>query len=99
MRGLKSTRPDLVNLQELGHSGLGREMYGLTISKDRKPAKKGKGQALRGGAKLGFVILGAQHAREVRILLVIVPFAELLCAHTRHTSGSRHPPRSTFHMH
>ena len=69
IRGLQSTRPDLVNLQELGHSALGREMYGLTISRgrDRKPRKKENSQRLRNHAKLGFVILGAQHAREVRI--------------------------------
>ena len=67
MRELQSIRPDLVKLHELGHSGLGREMYGLTISKDKKSARRGNGQALRNRAKLGFVILGAQHAREVRI--------------------------------
>ncbi|KAG7095009.1 hypothetical protein E1B28_005803 [Marasmius oreades] len=71
--------PTKVEVVELGHSALGREMYALKLtsgspddrSKDneRKPKppkrdKPGKERELDPNKKLGFVIVGAQHARE-----------------------------------
>jgi hypothetical protein len=74
MRELQSLRPDLVTIQELGHSGLGREMYGLVISnknstRQRRPTKK---DPRTNNDKLAFVLLGAQHAREVSLIRVFL---------------------------
>ncbi|KAF8148038.1 peptidase M14 [Crassisporium funariophilum] len=74
MRQLNSTHANF-RLANLGHTAEGREMLGLTISngpyeeeegKKKKKKKKGKKKTPvgRDGEKLGFVILGAQHARE-----------------------------------
>ncbi|PCH37079.1 hypothetical protein WOLCODRAFT_109553 [Wolfiporia cocos MD-104 SS10] len=49
--------PDLVQLVNLGHSAEGREMFAMKISKYAGGKKKPK-------PKQGFVITGAQHARE-----------------------------------
>lgn len=70
---LVELRPDIVRLVNLGHSGEGREMMGITISTDepafapprRRKGKNRKGQEEEVPPKLGFVVVGAQHAREV----------------------------------
>jgi extracellular matrix protein 14 len=62
IQDITALHPDLVHVANLGHSGEGREMSALKIS--RRP-----GRALRKKKKKGFVITGAQHAREVRYCL------------------------------
>ncbi|KAL9709685.1 hypothetical protein Ac2012v2_007425 [Leucoagaricus gongylophorus] len=53
--------PNLVQLHRIGHSAEGREMIAITLSApSTNPTKRG----LPGPGKLGFVIVGAQHARE-----------------------------------
>ncbi|KDR79479.1 hypothetical protein GALMADRAFT_243580 [Galerina marginata CBS 339.88] len=62
------TYPNITRLENLGHSAEGREMVGLTISSGPavvdKKSKKKKPRTPRDIEKLGFVIVGAQHARE-----------------------------------
>ena len=71
---LVTTYPNVTRLTNLGHSAEGREMFALTISsgeyknakkKKKKKEKERKGRTPRESEKLGFVIVGAQHAREV----------------------------------
>lgn len=57
IREIAEQYPDLVSIQDLGHSALGREMVGLKVS---KPSDTG-------AMKPAFVIAGASHAREVCI--------------------------------
>ncbi|KAF8066532.1 peptidase M14 [Lyophyllum atratum] len=76
IRELEELHPDLVQVNSLGHSGTGREMLGLTISKGRNATSEDKGPRQQGkkkkkperhpedDEKLAFVIIGAQHARE-----------------------------------
>ena len=52
---LAESFPELVTVIKLGHSAEARELFGLKLSKNAA----GKG-------RMGFVINGAQHAREVR---------------------------------
>lgn len=62
---LAAMYPDVVKVKKLGHSGLGREMLSLSISKDNDPSRRrGKGVSPKSTEKLAFVIMGAQHARE-----------------------------------
>ncbi|PPR04132.1 hypothetical protein CVT26_001324 [Gymnopilus dilepis] len=70
---LVATYPNVTRLTNLGHSAEGREMFALTISsgeyknakkKKKKKEKERKGRTPRESEKLGFVIVGAQHARE-----------------------------------
>ncbi|KAI0746824.1 hypothetical protein C8Q80DRAFT_1104791 [Daedaleopsis nitida] len=62
MEDLAVTHPTLVELVQLGHSGEGREMVGLKISKDSSSSlHNGRSSSVK---KTGFVITGAQHARE-----------------------------------
>ena len=75
LRLLSKLHPNTTRLTNLGHTGQGREMIALTISTterqdetQRMTAKKGKKRK----NKLGFVIVGAQHAREVRSFLSIL---------------------------
>jgi len=78
LRLLLELHPNTTRLTNLGHTGQGREMTALTISTTQVRAKtqrmtgkkRKKGKKNRG--KLGFVIVGAQHAREVR------PFPSIL---------------------
>ncbi len=56
--------PDNVELVRIGHSSENREMFVLEISKD----KGLRGRPLSMKKKTGFIISGAQHAREVRWL-------------------------------
>lgn len=68
--------PNTTRIHRLGHSGQGRELIAMTISKvaeesQRKTRKLRKTKTkLSAEEKLGFVIMGAQHAREVRFLPV-----------------------------
>ncbi|KAF8901460.1 peptidase M14 [Gymnopilus junonius] len=63
--------PNTTRLSNIGHSADGKEMTALTISSGeykggdkKKKGKEKKGRAPRANEKLGFVIIGAQHARE-----------------------------------
>ncbi|KAI0321427.1 hypothetical protein OF83DRAFT_1099774 [Amylostereum chailletii] len=62
--------PDKVKVVPLGHSGEGREMYALEISSRAKGHSGSHDSKVQGtdtsaaAAPLGFVISGAQHARE-----------------------------------
>lgn len=79
IKQLAATYPNITRLVNLGLSAEGREMNGLTIStgsynegdedeesggRRKKKAPK-KTPVAHDGEKLGFVIVGAQHAREV----------------------------------
>ena len=78
MQELVDAHPETARLINLGRSAEGRDILGLTISigdddeseefngekKKRKKKKKKKGPRKQ-KEKLGFVIQGAQHAREV----------------------------------
>ncbi|KAF9044289.1 hypothetical protein BJ165DRAFT_1528848 [Panaeolus papilionaceus] len=73
---LADSHPKFTRLINLGHSAEGREMLGLTISsgdyeeeEDKKKKEDRKKPRPRTpiaheGQKLGFIVLGAQHARE-----------------------------------
>lgn len=56
LRSLAQTFPNYVKLKHVGHSFLGRRILSVKISSPEPAGKKGR---------QGFVILGAQHAREV----------------------------------
>lgn len=56
--------PDQARLVPIGHSSEHREMFALEITANQTSFKK----------KTGFIITGAQHAREVCILLFLVQF-------------------------
>ena len=63
--GLVDEYPDLIELVSIGRTAEQREMTVLKISDDEKSAPDGKNRAsLR--RKGAVVIVGAQHAREVR---------------------------------
>ena len=61
MEDLSSSYPSLVQLVNLGHSAEGSEMVAMKISKDTSSL----GSHSSNTKKSGFVITGAQHAREV----------------------------------
>jgi len=70
LNGLVAFYPNTTQVHKLGHSGEGREMVGITISKGaelEKTMQKKKNHP-RPYTKPSFVIIGAQHAREVRFL-------------------------------
>lgn len=78
LRQLLELHPNTTRLTNLGHTGQGREMMALTISTtelqgetQRMTAKKKK-KGKKNRNKLGFVIVGAQHAREVRSFLSLL---------------------------
>ncbi|KAH8078719.1 peptidase M14 [Cristinia sonorae] len=52
--------PDLISRTNIGHTSEGREMHALTISRPKANLVKGSEYA----KKTGFVVTGAQHARE-----------------------------------
>jgi len=59
---------NIVELHKIGHSAEGREMTAITLSASSiEPTQRGRPRP----GKLGFVIVGAQHAREVRIFLFV----------------------------
>ncbi|KAI0070746.1 hypothetical protein K474DRAFT_1631397 [Panus rudis PR-1116 ss-1] len=55
--------PDLVTPVNIGHSAEGREMYALQITKS-KQVKRQHASQHDNARKIGFVLMGAQHARE-----------------------------------
>jgi len=58
---------NIVKLHKIGHSAEGREMTAITLSTSSiDPTERGRPRS----GKLGFVIVGTQHAREVRTFLV-----------------------------
>ncbi|KAL7284162.1 hypothetical protein ACG7TL_001444 [Trametes sanguinea] len=61
MQEMASAYPNLVELTNLGHSSEGREMLAMQISKGDPELRNSEGTAAK---KTGFVITGAQHARE-----------------------------------
>ncbi|KAG7440202.1 peptidase M14 [Guyanagaster necrorhizus] len=62
---LAAEHPSTVSVIHLGHSGEGREMRGLKISSGSTGVKKtGYRKGVDPSQKLGFVVAGAQHARE-----------------------------------
>jgi len=74
MQDLADTHPETVRLINFGQSAEGRDILGLTIStgdddeseEEKGEKRKKKKKILRKQReKLGFVIQGAQHAREV----------------------------------
>ena len=65
MGDLAAAHPTLVELVELGHSGEGREMLAMKLSSTHVVARGHKGTGEAKKEKAGFVITGAQHAREV----------------------------------
>ena len=79
IKQLAATYPNITRLVTLGLSAEGREIHGLTIStgsynggeedegSGRKKKSPKKTPIAHDGEKLGFVIVGAQHAREVRM--------------------------------
>lgn len=64
MQELAELHPNIVKLHNIGHSGQGREMLAMTFS---TPLINSTLRPQPGPGKLGFVIGGAQHAREVRV--------------------------------
>lgn len=63
---LVELHPNLVTRTNIGHSSEGREMYALTISRPKANGTNTSGYARR----VGFVLTGAQHAREVSSLVL-----------------------------
>ncbi|KAH9849312.1 hypothetical protein C2E23DRAFT_839677 [Lenzites betulinus] len=62
MQTMASTHPHLVELINLGHTAEQREMIGMRISKgDEELRRSGRDSVSK---RVGFVITGAQHARE-----------------------------------
>ena len=60
---------NVVKLHRIGHSAEGREMTAITLSTSSINSTE-RGHPRSG--KLGFVIVGTQHAREVRTFLYLV---------------------------
>lgn len=67
MNDLEKRYPEIVESIKVGVSGEGRQLTGVKIGKSAKVKAHGKvgkkGKKTQG--KMGFVITGAQHAREV----------------------------------
>ncbi|KAI9063593.1 hypothetical protein FKP32DRAFT_1611733 [Trametes sanguinea] len=61
MQEMASAYPNLVELINLGHTSEAREMLAMRISRGDSELRKSVGAAAK---KTGFVITGAQHARE-----------------------------------
>ncbi|KAG5644428.1 hypothetical protein DXG03_008523 [Asterophora parasitica] len=81
IRELADLHPNVVQVNNLGHSGMGRELLSLSISKGLVAAseeqigleeKKKRKKQQPEGERLAFVIIGAQHAREVCLLRRLV---------------------------
>ena len=62
VREILDLYPDQVEVVQIGHSAQHREMFALEITKSKALRKRELGSK----KKNGFVITGAQHAREVR---------------------------------
>ncbi|KAH8110918.1 hypothetical protein DFH11DRAFT_727843 [Phellopilus nigrolimitatus] len=78
MEHLAALYPDRVTLFELGHSAQGREMFAMRITSGALPNAED-------GPKKGFVITGAQHAREW-----VASAAALYMAHALVSNASEH---------
>ena len=66
MRELADTYPQTASLISIGRSAEGRDIFALTISAEEIVEDFGERKTLgRQREKLGFVIQGAQHVREV----------------------------------
>jgi extracellular matrix protein 14 len=99
MHEIAALHPEIVSVVHLGHSGEGREMLGLTLS--RPPAAESPQNVTKGkygghrkqtlGKKLGFVISGAQHAREW-----VATAASLYLTHALLSNSSE--PHSLSHL-
>jgi hypothetical protein len=83
---------DLAQLVRLGTTSEGRIIWGIRVSRPPRPRP---GPPRQGGDnKLGMVISGGQHAREVgRLLLSLLSAAERACR----LSGSRPRPFCLWH--
>jgi len=77
LKQLSSTHSNTTQLKTIGQSSEGKDIFALSISsggyseeddtgKKKRRKKKGKRAIPHEGEKMGFVIIGAQHAREVR---------------------------------
>ncbi|CAL1710857.1 unnamed protein product [Somion occarium] len=67
VQDLRAEYPALVDIVSIGHSAEGREMFAVEISTDNKTQKINGGSRSNhseSAKKLGFVLTGAQHARE-----------------------------------
>ncbi|TDL18656.1 hypothetical protein BD410DRAFT_793044 [Rickenella mellea] len=85
MEDLAALHPDLVKLVNIGHSAEGREMFAISISKPTElgeQKRKGK-EGEKSTGKPGFVVTGAQHAREW-----VATAAALYIAHSLVANGS-----------
>lgn len=91
---LAELHPDLVKLVSIGHSAEGREMIALEVSKDKAFQKRdgGVSGSELNAKKVGFVITGAQHAREVGLVAKYI--ANRTHRETVDRSFCRHVPGS-----
>ncbi|KXN81964.1 Putative metallocarboxypeptidase ECM14 [Leucoagaricus sp. SymC.cos] len=87
MRELASLHPDLVTIHNLGHSAEGREMLAMTLS---TPSSNSTLRRIPGVGKLGFVIVGAQHAREWVATATSLYIAHALVANSSEYRSLRH---------
>ncbi|KAF7292987.1 Zinc carboxypeptidase [Mycena indigotica] len=88
LRKLVELHPQTVSLVELGHTAEGREMLGLKISKVANTTM----------AKLGFVVMGPQHAREWVATSTALHFAHSLLVNSSE-SGSLSYLLDTYDFH
>ncbi|KAF5354182.1 hypothetical protein D9756_006896 [Leucocoprinus leucothites] len=84
---LARLHPDLVRLHNIGHSAEGREMIAMTFS---APSTNSTLRGLPGPGKLGFVIVGAQHAREWVATATSMYIAHALVANSSEPRSLRH---------
>jgi Zinc carboxypeptidase len=86
VRDLSAAYPHQVSIISLGHSGEGREMFALEITSRASAGHKShdqnsqvvfnkKGKQSDAQPRCGFLITGAQHAREVRFSRIIFSFS------------------------
>lgn len=99
MDHLAALYPEHVSLYELGHSAEGREMLAMHIHEGYSEVENidTKRKTRTPNGKKGFVIMGAQHAREVCFVVVLhslLTYFSILILF----SGLLLLPRSTSHM-
>ena len=70
MEEMANVYPTLVQLVNIGHTAEGREMVAMKLSKEVEQSAQMDGAMSSSVKKAGFVITGAQHAREVRRVLL-----------------------------
>ena len=66
MEEMANVYPTLVQLVNIGHTAEGGEMVAMKLSKEVEQSAQMDGAMSSSVKKGGFVITGAQHAREVR---------------------------------